>query len=263
MAAVSDMPLFDDFGRCLPGAVQSPALPRSRRYFTLLQPKIDYVASHARLLSCLGAGTTMDAAIFEARAASILSRLESDPRTAAIARGVAVPFVLPRLVIDDMGRSLDQRFLPAVREAFENTYPDYRFANHHHGELEGRTEIQPESRHARLVAAMRETELVGIYFPALSEYSLPAALEQVTALPDQFLLAGGVDTCAALISAPGLLLRTDSYPPLLWLGALASERPAIAYHFEAYGFNLTFNRRAHLGLAAEYWSCGLTVLEGD
>ena len=121
MAAVSDMPLFDDFGRCLPGAVQSPALPRSRRYFTLLQPKIDYVASHARLLSCLGAGTTMDAATFEARAASILSRLESDPRTAAIARGVAVPFVLPRLVIDDMGRSLDQRFLPAVREAFENT----------------------------------------------------------------------------------------------------------------------------------------------
>lgn len=263
MAAVSDMPLFDDFGRCLPGAAQFPAHLRSRRYFTLQQPKIDYAASHARLRTYLGAGTTLDAATFEARAASILSRLQADPLTAAIAHGVVIPFILPRLAIDDMGRNLDDRFLPAVGGAFESTYPDYRFTNHHVGSLEGRLSIQPASRHARLAAAMRQSEQVGIYFPALSEYSVPAALEQVSALPEQFLLAGGVDTCAALISAPGLLLRTDAYPPLLWLGALASEQAAIGYHFEAYGYNLTFNRRPHLDLAAEYWTCGLTVLEGD
>lgn len=263
MAAVSDALLFDDFGRCLPTAAQSPAHPRSRRYFTLQQPEIDYGASHARLLRHLGAGETVDAAAFAARAEAILARLRADPATAAITRGVAIPFILPRLAVDDMGRTLNERFLPALGRAFEETYPDYRFTNHNVGGLDGRLHIQPDSRHAGLVEAMGQAERVGIYFPALSEYSIPAALEQVAALPRHFLLAGGVDTSAALISAPGLLLRTDTYPPLLWLGALTSDQPGVGYHFEAYGYNLTFNRRPHLGQAAEYWTCGLSVLDGD
>lgn len=263
MAAASDALLFDDFGRCLPGAVQAPAHPRSRRYFTLQQPEIDYGASHARLQRHLGAGETVDAAAFAERANAILARLKADPATAAITRGVAIPFILPRLAVDDMGRTLDERFLPALGRAFEETYPDYRFTNHNVGGLDGRLRIQADSRHAGLVEAMDHAERVGLYFPALSEYSIPAALEKVAALPRHFLLAGGVDTCAALISAPGLLLRTDTYPPLLWLGALAGDQPGIGYHFEAYGYNLTFNRRAHLGQAAEYWTCGLSVLDGD
>jgi hypothetical protein len=34
----------------------------------------------------------------------------------------------------------------------------------------------------------------------------------------------------------------------------------VGYHFEAYGHNLTFNRRPHFGQAAEYWASGLVVL---
>lgn len=263
MPAVSESSLFDDFGRCLPGAIRHPVHPRSRRYFALEQPEIDYAASHERLLRHLGAGENITMSDFAERAERILARLKATPRTEAIARGVAVPFILPRITAGDMGHTLDTRFLPALGRAFETQYPDYRFTNHNVGGLDGRISIQPNSRHNRLVDAMGREEQVGIYFPALTEYSLPAALEQVQALPEQFLLAGGADTCAAMISAPGLLLRTDSYPPLLWLGALVGEQASIGYHIEAYGYNLTFNRRAHLGQAAEYWTCGLTVLEGN
>ena len=60
-----------------------------------------------------------------------------------------------------------------------------------------------------------------------------------------------------------LLLRRDGYPPLLWLSGVEAEAPDAGYHFEAYGYNLTFNRRPHLGQTAEYWWHGLTVLCED
>lgn len=63
------------------------------------------------------------------------------------------------------------------------------------------------------------------------------------------------------MGVPDLLLRTDGYPPLLWLTGLAGEKPGIGYHFEAYGHDLTVNRRAHLGQTAEYWWSGISVLE--
>ena len=99
-----------------------------------------------------------------------------------------------------------------------------------------------------------------MYLPCLLEYSIPAALEQMATLPEHFLLAGGLDTSAAFVSLPGLLLRKDGYPPLLWFSGLAAEKDGVGYHYEAYGYNLTFNRRAHLGKVAEYWASALVVL---
>jgi len=135
--------------------------------------------------------------------------------------------------------------------------------SHHHVKLglAGKLTVQPGSRHERLIEAMGNDEVVGLYFPCLTEYSLPAALERVASLPEHLLLAGGFDTAAAFVGVPDLLLRTDGYPPLLWLTGLAGEKPGIGYHFEAYGHDLTFNRRAHLGQTAEYWWSGISVLE--
>ena len=151
--------------------------------------------------------------------------------------------------------------LPAVADAYQEKFPDYRFTNHHKTGLTGRLSVQPNSRHEHLIDAMADKDVVGVYFPCLSEYSIPAALQRIATLPEHLLLAGGFDTCAALVATPGLLMRTDGYPPLLWLSALASEKESVGYHFEAYGYNLTFNRRPHLGHAAEYWSSGISVLE--
>lgn len=261
MAHTLDTSGFDEFGRCLPGTVTAPAHPRSRRYFALTPPTIDYPAIHARLCRHLGAGLQMSADEFASRANAILKRLEADQRCAAITRGVAVPFILPRGRVPDIGSVLEQHFLPAVADAYQEKFPDYRFTNHHKTGLTGRLSVQPNSRHEHLIDAMADKDVVGVYFPCLSEYSIPAALQRIATLPEHLLLAGGFDTCAALVATPGLLMRTDGYPPLLWLSALASEKESVGYHFEAYGYNLTFNRRPHLGHAAEYWSSGISVLE--
>ena len=90
---------------------------------------------------------------------------------------------------------------------------------------------------------MTKDVVVGYYYPCMMEYSIPAAIECINTLPSQFLLAGGFDTCSAFIGSPNLLLRTNGYPPLLWMTALKTDKEDVGYHIEAYGYNLTFRSK--------------------
>lgn len=252
--------LFDAYGRRVPPPLISAAHQVTRRYFNITQPEIDYAAIHARIQNRLEIPDALSAQEFEQRAKAILTKLRSDPRAHGIASGVRVPFFLPQASYADYGDALEKIYLKGVSSAYRDVLPKYEFVNHHKSGLAGKLSIAPGSRHERLLQAMQQSQVVGYYFPCLLEYSVPAAVEQMASLPDQFLLAGGFDTAAAFIGSPNLLLRTDGYPPLLWLGAMLGEKELIGYHFEAYGYNLTFNRRPHLGQAAESWANGLVVL---
>lgn len=253
--------LFDAHGRRIPpAALKAAAHGQSRRYFDFARPKVDYRLIHERLARFLLAGDIIPPADFELRAEAILRRLRDDPLTRGITAGTGVPLMLPRASYPDYGDALEHIYLAGVRASFGHACPDYQFVNHHKSGLAGKLGIAPGSRHERLLQAMRQAPQVGYFFPCLTEYSVPAALEQMPFLPEQFMLAGGFDTSAALIGTPDLLLRRDGYPPLLWLSALSGETEGVGYHFEAYGYNLTFNRRPHLNHAAEYWASGLVVL---
>ncbi len=253
--------LFDDYGRRIPPAgLESAVHQESRRYFLCVQPKVDYAAIHARFERHLGAVGALSAAEFEDRAERILQDLRNDERLQNITKGVGVPFLLPQTSFGDIGHELEQTYLRAVGQSFHDLFPQHEFRNYHAGSLAGTFSIAPGSRHERLVEAVRRDVVVGYYFPSLTGYSIGAAIEQMASLPEHCLLAGGFDTCAAFIGSPDLLLRTEGYPPLLWLSALLGEKKGIGYHFEAYGYNLTFNRRPYLDLVAEYWASGLVVL---
>lgn len=252
--------LFDEFGRCIPAANEAGAHRTTRRWFICQQPEIDYSAIHARIDAQLGGGSALSVDEFKQRADAILENLRQNPATANLVKGVKVPFFLPKASHADIGQALAERYLPAVAQAFETRFPTYTFTDHNKVELTGQLSVGEKSRHDRLIHAMSQDCVVGYYFPALLEFSIPAARRQIDALPDNFVLAGGYDTCAAFIGSPDLLLRTDGYPPLLWMAGLDGEKENIGYHLEAYGYNLTFNRRAHLGQTAEYWGSGLAVL---
>lgn len=263
MNAIDTLSLFDTFGRCCPPGGTSPVHRETRRRFLFRQPDIDYAAIHARIQSHLADGRALatSASEFATRAEAIRNRLLSTPLLTNVTRGVGIPFLIPATQIDDYGAALEGKYIPAVAAAFNAALPDYEFKSHNPVHLNGILEVAPESRHNRLVEAARQGDVVGWLYPCLLEYSLPAAREAVAALPEDFLLAGGIDTCAALIGTPDLFLRFDGYPPLLWLAALNGEKDGVGYHFEAYGYNLTFNRRAHLGHTAEYWASALVVID--
>ena len=252
--------LFDEYGRCIPSGLTTAVHQNTRRYFSLIQPKIAYGDIHERIKKNLGISDGISSAEFELRAEAILKKLRLDPVAKGITLGVGVPFFLPKANYPDYGEALEKTYLNAVGNAFGEKFTHYDFVNHHKGGLAGKFSIVPGSRHERLIEAMRQNQVVGYYFPCLTEYSVPAAMEQTAALPELFLLAGGFDTSAALIGSPDILLRADGYPPLLWLAALQGESDQVGYHFEAYGYNLTFNRRPHFGDVAEYWASGLVVL---
>ncbi len=257
----SDSELFDSFGRCLPGEhLRKHVFQSSRRYFKLQQPNIDFGLIYQRLRTHLHIETTLTAADFEARVKAILNGLQNDPATAAIANGVYVPFMLPKQDLADIGSKMDSVYLPAVKASFENTCTGKTFTNYLKDGLTGKLSIAVDSRHECLLDAQQSEVQVGVYFPALMEYSVPAAIEKVSHLPGKFMLAGGYDTAAALVGSPELLLRTDGYPPVLWLAALDTEKTGVNYMFEAYGYHLTFNRKPHFDQAAESWTSGLVVL---
>jgi hypothetical protein len=226
----------------------------------MIQPALDFDAIHRRGVVAFGANRLPNQTEFRSRAEAILSRLATRPEWRDVLEGVRVPFLLPQEVQDDVGAALEEEYLPRVASAYQSHLSSHRFVDHHAERLAGRLAVVTESRHDRLVRAMAAGTVVGWYFPCLSGYSIPAVLERIGTLAGDFSLAGGYDTCAALIGSPDLLIRHDGYPPLLWLAALASERPGEGFHFEAYGHDLSFNRRMHLGQAAEYWNSGLVFI---
>jgi len=250
----------DGQGRLLPNGVTAPANPVSRHYFRFACPELDYAAIHARTASAFGAEGLPDAAEFQARAEAVLAQLREDVGFSGLLDGTPAPFLLPTASHADVGGALTDRYLPAVAKGFTEAYPKQEFKSPFASDLSGKLSVVAEGRHQRLIEAMANGPVVGWYIPCLQEYSIPAAIERVAALPKRFLLAGGYDSCAVLIGNPGLVVNCNHYPPLLWLAGLAGEAPGVGYHFEAYGQDLLFNRRAHRGQLSEFWNSAIVVL---
>jgi hypothetical protein len=252
-------PLFDVSGRRIPSSdIGAPVNPASARY-ALVQPAIDYSVIHGRISEHIPGAAGVARSEFEDRAGKLLERLRSDVGTGDIARGVHVPFFLPMDRSTDLGRALEQVYLPAVGRSYTARYPKYGFKNELKGGLAGKLKVASGSRYEALLAALASGPLVGVYFPlALSGFSVDAALRQLSDLPDGFVATGGCDAAAALVGCPELVMKEDGYPPQLDLAALEGTVPRYAYHFAPYGYNLTFNGRYHNGLASDYCSSGLT-----
>ena len=252
--------LFDSKGRCIPADLSAPVSVVTRHYFKIKQPEVNPTDIYNRISKNLGKPENLTAADFSLRLEKILRELQADPSTRNIVNGVKVPFFIPKRPAGDMGAQLEATYLPAVSGAYADVFPEYSFKNNFKDTLKNRFSVAPESRHNELVSKISNEDVVGYYFPCLLEYSIPAMREIMAKLPNKFLLAGGFDTVAAMVGSPSLLFNKTSYPPLLWFAALEAEKSEIGYFFEAYGYNLTFNRKPHFGSAAEYWAAGLVVL---
>jgi len=251
---------FDANGRCIPHGIRADVHAKTRRYFSIIQPEINYSHIYNRFKKHLKLGEGLSLESFETRSENILTQLSTRSACKNILNGVHVPFILGQSTIADIGETFQSIWLPAVADSFQTFFSDRTFTNHYNHTLTGKMSVTPGSRYKQLLDAMQTGNVVGYYFPCLTEYSLPAAAEYVQTLPDNFILAGGFDIAAALVGSPDLLLREDGYPPLLWLAGVDGSNQDVAFQFESYGYNLTFNSRRHAGKAAESWASGLVVL---
>ncbi len=251
---------FDEFGRCIPGKLSSDVHQKVRRYFRIANQSITPGDIFANTKNVWGDKIHLDENEFRSRVDSILQKINADTSVQKILKGVYVPFLIPATgKITDLAVTFENEWVPNIKKSFEASDPKHTMTNHCTHEFAGTMKLRPGSRHETLIAKAEKEDVVGVYFPCLSEFSIAACIERLDQLPKEFILSGALDTSAALIGNPSLLINKESYAPLLWLSAYTGPDD-LTYHFEPYGYNMTLNRRPHFNKAAEYWWNGLTVL---
>ncbi|KKM00808.1 hypothetical protein LCGC14_1800710, partial [marine sediment metagenome] len=157
VSSVSSLSSFDEHGRCIPlDSLTAKSHKKTRRYFQLIQPEVDYQKIYDRLNACFNFKEQLSVSDFQSRAEAILEKLKNDSAYSNITHGVAVPFILPKAVYGDIGSALENDYIPAVAKSFHEKFPDYSFTNHSPESLEAKLKIADGSRHENLIAAMKK-----------------------------------------------------------------------------------------------------------
>lgn len=250
---------FDKHGRRIPPRTLQADVTDAGRDCNLTHAKPNLSKTLTLLFRYLGQAfiTTKD---FEMRVEQIFEGLRNDDNTKLLTNGVGLPFALPQTMVLDYGKLLDKLYLPAVERSYKAQFPKRDFYNNCQGKLESQVITVKGSSHERLVEAMKQGVVVGVYFPnCLQGFSVHADLEQMASLPEKFLLAGGFETCASLIAYPDILAR-DVYTPILDLAAMGWQSVNYSLYFRAGGDFLSFNYGSNLGRAIAEHTGGLVVL---
>lgn len=256
--------LFDSHGRLIPTAGDVVYSQVDRRYFQLVQPKLDFAQIHARVAKHLGVpnlDAILSRADFEARCDAQKKKLLAKPETAGLFSGVHVPFLLvPQTAQADVGEEVESKLLGPVGASFTEALPKYTFKNYAAGQLAGQLAIVPNVRYERLIAAHKERAIAGWYFPTVTTgYAVPDQRKAMARVPDDLCLSGPLEAAMALLGTPDTLVTTERYPNLLGLTAVQPKDPKMFHFFEAYGWNLTYNQRSMVGTVSEYFAGGLTI----
>ena len=252
--------VFDAKGRLEPDdALKNPAHLKSRNYFKFPDLEFDPKGCYKRISSVFDISLSEDDFVSETK--DILSQIGVSLGLADTQKIVAVPFYTPTLGDCDLGEILDNTLIPAVGKSYQNIFPDYQFKNEFPHSLSGHLKSIPGLGHDRLERAVATGPVVGLCLCVLREYSVHAAREQAKIIGGNFGLAGAIDLSSVFVSQPDLLFHKNEYPPLMWMSGCQTSWDHANFHYEAYGYNLMFNRRVHYDQVAEYWAHGVTCFK--
>lgn len=212
--------LFDKYGRRIPKGLQSNVCDADRDFW-LNQPElneeVDFANRITRLHECLGVDTKVTGEQFKAKTEGLMALIRDNSQIANIANGVWLPVVLPRFnkfKTDDLGTTL-WKYMKAVSKSYAKDFSDRKFVNHHYKKsLVKKISIVDGSRHDQLIERMKQTPVIGIYFPnPLQGFSINADREQMSDLPEGFILSG-MDIPIAMIMYPDILAHGIDTPNL-------------------------------------------------
>ena len=257
--------LFDNKGRCLSSLSQKSSYKKSRYYFNLdeqLKKNIDLVKIYKSFDNNFNISNDFKFDEFENEISQIKNQIKDNSETKLLLNNFYFPFFIPKLKDVDIGHNLEEIFLPKLKHTYQSMYPEFEFINHCKESIKEKIKHIKESNYKIILEKINSGKsVVGLIFPCLNEFSFPATQEIILKLPKNFTLTGGYEIISALIGQPNILMRKDKYPPLLWFSSLINNNDHnIGYNIEPYGYNLTFNQRAHLDQAAEYWWHSVSVI---
>ncbi len=183
--------LFDKNGRGIPFPEMEGGVVDQRPSLTLAKPGLDYLGRHARLQEFYGKDARfVSAAEFEDRCGAAIKRMADNSETENLLKGPYFPFVMPQLR-GDLGTLLDDTMVPAMERSYLAQFPGRKLLYKQNvGALAGGVEVVAGTRQERLVEAMNQGPVVGIYFPCLRGFSVVADAEFMAVSPETLILAG-------------------------------------------------------------------------
>ena len=247
--------LFDKSGRRIPQGLTAEVCDPDLDFGLYRLQEIDYNRRLQLLRRVLrGVDTGINAECFQQEAERQLALIRDNSQIANIIDGVWLPVIMPQLTTEDLGEILENYVEAAGKSYIANSYR--RFYNRRKGTSAGKIYIVDESRYDQFIGRMKQGAVIGIYFPkSLQGFSINACREQITELPEGFILSG-LDTIIAMIMYPDILAR--GYRTLsLCLAALSWQSADFSLEFDVDNSRLNFGSTAHLVNARGAYSGGL------
>ena len=264
----NSMNLFDENGRRIPFKGMRVFNEESLSYYKISKSSFDYNEIFVNSKKFSKVNSTLDS--FVSTCEVLKENTENEDGLNNLFKGVHVPFICPKRNKEtDLGVELEKITLPSVASSFKGSFPELHCKATLQGssKLEGELSIDEKSRYHSFLNAQEKGTVVGWYFPqALQEYDIESQRLQMESLPlnDNLVLSGALDTAAALVGSPDLLVNIDDYPPVLCLSAVKHADDRLMLCFKAYGQHLEFWCMSQMltpgqKQVSEQWSGGLTL----
>tara|TARA_B100000035_G_scaffold315391_1_gene335722 strand:- start:1005 stop:1817 length:813 start_codon:yes stop_codon:yes gene_type:complete len=170
----------------------------------------------------------------------------------------------------DIGYDLNNRYLPAVKESFNEKYPQSKFKAVLQGDivLEKQISISSETNYNDFIKAIKKG-VVAIYFPqAFQEFDIESQRNLISYLPKcndfKVCLSGGKDISVALTMYPDMLINNNYYSPILCLSSYIHSDERMVLLYKSYGPHLEFWSMTQMltpktKQVSEQWAGGITI----
>ena len=262
--------LFDERGRRIPFEDMRVFNEVSLSYYKINQPEIEFkkILSNSKQYADIDSSITVKS--FKSVCMGLKKKVQDESLLKNLFNGIHIPFICPKASLeDDLGKELERVTLPSVASSFKANYPNLHCNATLQGssKLSGELSVASDSRYETFIETHRNGAIAGWYFPqALQEYDIASQRAQMKTLPfhESLTLSGGLDTAAAIVGSPDLLVNENDYPPILCLSALKHADERLMLCFKAYGQHLEFwcmsqMLTPELTQVSEQWSGGLTL----
>ncbi len=268
------MQLFDHDGRG-EALISSRVFNKKKSsYYKIKEFKIDLKKIYANLEKYGYLNHKISYQTFTEKYDYLKSLIKLDDSYKNLLNGPFLPFAFINKNSDqDIGKTLEKVYLPSLKDAFENEFPQSHFKAILQGDskLESSVILDQNSNYQEFVNVSEEG-LIGIYFPqALQEFDIDSQRSFMSNLPKNnnfnICLSGGIDICAALIGYPGLLINEKNYSPILCMSSYKHIDDRLVLLLKSYGPHLEFWCMSQMltpstKQVSEQWAGGITIFIG-
>jgi len=263
---------FNALGRKIPTLQCRVFNKAESRFYKTSKLLIDREDQHtkAQAYNLIGEFTSFESIEHEHQ--TLLNLIQNNSDYQNILLGTCIPFAVSMYELElDIGSQIEKRFLPILKENYEQSRKGSWFKAILQGEnfLKDSLKVVEGTGYGTFMHAVQSRCVVGYYFPtALQEYDIASQRNQLNILPSDVdfnvCVSGHIEAFYSLLMHPDLLFVRDSYSPILCLSALEHVDPRMVPIFKSYGPHLEFWLLSQMMTptqtqVSEQWSGGLTI----